>query len=154
MSEDFDIKEQPLQLTASIRTRAKVQDLPEVIGRSYMAIIQYLNELGEPPVGVPFTAYYNMDMNDLDVEMGFPVANKIQEKDEIYSGEISAGKCVAAMHYGPYSEMEPTYEKIMKWINDKGYSMTGVSYEFYLNDPREVPEEKLETQIMIPVTGA
>ena len=38
-----------------------------------LEIAQYLAEQSEQPAGAPFVAYYNMDMQNLDVEIGFPV---------------------------------------------------------------------------------
>jgi len=74
MSYQCELKEQPAQKTVCIRTRAAVQDLPRLLEDGYGVIAQYLDELGEQPIGPPFAAYYNMDMADLDVEFGFPVA--------------------------------------------------------------------------------
>jgi len=78
----FELSEQPAQATLSIRTRTKMESLPQVIGQAYHAIFEYLNEIKESPVGAPFTAYYNLDMEDLDVEMGFPVAKPLTGKDD------------------------------------------------------------------------
>ena len=74
MSCQCEVKEQSAQKTLSIRTRAAVQDLPQMFEEGYGKIVQYLGELGEEPIGPPFAAYYNMDMKALDVEAGFPVA--------------------------------------------------------------------------------
>lgn len=75
MDYNFELSEKPAQHTLSIRTRTRLADLPQVIGEAYGAIIEYLNEIKEAPAGAPFTAYYNLDMEDLDVEMGFPWLN-------------------------------------------------------------------------------
>jgi len=45
-----------------------------------------LNELGEKPLEAAFAAYYNMDMENLDVEMGFPVAKPLAGRGEIKAG--------------------------------------------------------------------
>jgi len=83
MSYNCELKEQPPQPALSVRTRAAVQDLPQLFGKVYGAIMQYLGELGEQPAGMPFAAYYNMDMQNLDVEIGFPVARKFAGKGEV-----------------------------------------------------------------------
>jgi effector-binding domain-containing protein len=152
MSYQFEVKEQPTQKTLSIRTRTAVQDLPQVFGEGYGAIAQYLGELGEQPIGPPFAAYYNMDMDNLDVELGFPVARPLPGKDEIKAGEIPGGRVATCMYVGPYSEMEPVYTALFKWMEDNGYQGTGVSYELYLNDPRETPPA--QTQIIFPLKNA
>lgn len=59
MAYQCEIKEQLVQKTLSIRTRAAVQDLPQVFGDGYGKIAQYLGKLGEQPIGPPFAAYYN-----------------------------------------------------------------------------------------------
>ena len=86
------IVEQSAEPVLSIRTRTPLQDLPQALARAYGAIGQYLGELGEAPAGPPFVAYYNMDMQDLDVEMGFPASHELPGRDDIQPGEIPAGK--------------------------------------------------------------
>jgi effector-binding domain-containing protein len=151
MSYHCEIKEQPVQKTLSIRTRTAVQDLPEVLGAGYGAITQYLGELGEEPIGPPFAAYHNMDMENLDVELGFPVVRSLPDRAEIKAGEIPGGRVATCLYTGPYSEMEPAYNALAKWIEDNGYEATGVAYELYLNDPRESPPA--QTQIILPLKG-
>jgi len=113
--------------------------------------MQYLNEISEQPSGAPFSAYYNMDMDNLDVEMGFPVAKPLAGKGEIKAGEIPAGKQVSCVHKGPYNQMEPVYNALLQWIEENGQTSTGVSYEFYYNSPLEVPESELLTKIVFPL---
>ncbi|RYD03612.1 hypothetical protein N752_18740 [Desulforamulus aquiferis] len=91
MDYKFELNEQQAQPVLSMRTRTAVGNLPQELGKAYHTIINYLNELGEKPFEAPFAAYYNMDMEDLDVEMGFPVAKPLPGKGEIKSSEIPAG---------------------------------------------------------------
>ena len=147
-----EVKEQPTQKTLSIRIRAAVQDLPQMFEEGYGKIVQYLGELGEEPIGPPFAAYYNMDMNDLDVELGFPVARSLPGRAEIKAGEIPGGQVATCLYTGPYDEMEPAYTTLMQWMADNGYEGTGVAYELYLNDPRETPPA--QTQIIFPLKSA
>ena len=154
MSYKCELKEQHTQPALSIRRRTSVQDMPQVLGAAYGAIAQYLQELGEQPAGPPFTAYYNMDMQDLDVEIGFPVSGKFPGKDDIAASEIPSGKVATCLYVGPYNEMEPAYKALLQWIEDNGYEATGVAYEMYLNDPGQVPPQELKTQIVFPLKTA
>lgn len=151
MNYKFELNEQPTQTVLSIRTRTPVERLPEEIGKAYGAIMNYLEELGEKPVNAPFAAYYNMDMNDLDVEMGFPVSKSLPEKGELKSSQIPAGKMVSYLYKGPYNQTEPVYTAMLQWVNENGYTATGVAYEFYYNSPLEVPESELLTKIVFPL---
>ena len=152
MSYNFEVKEQAAQPVLSIRTRSSVENLPQIIGKSFGEIAGYImGELQEQFAGPPFTAYYNMDMQDLDVEIGFPVFKKLPDKGDIKASEIPAGKVATYLYTGPYSEMEPAYKALSEWIQQKGYEVTGVAYETYLNDPAQTPPEQLQTQIAFPL---
>lgn len=143
----FQIIVTEAQPALSIRKVTSVSELPKVIGSAYGSIIAYLSELGEQPLGPAFVAYYNMDMENLEIEIGFPVAREIPGKGDVIASHIPAGKKATTFFKGPYGKMSSVYEKLTKWISDKGYEPTGVAYEFYYNSPEEVPESELLTQI-------
>ena len=146
-----EVKEFETRPTLSIRFRSPVQDLSQHFGRVYGSIIQYLGELGEQPVGAAFGAYYNMDMQNLDVELGFPVSKELPGKEGIKASHIPGGKFAVVLHTGPYDKVGPAYEALTKWIAENGYEPTGVVYEFYLNDPMQTKPEDLKTQVMFPL---
>lgn len=147
----IELCEEQVQPVMSIRTRTRLELLPQMIGESYRKIMAYLEEQGEPPAFFPFTAYHNLDMQNLDVEMGFPVNRILPEKDGIKARELPAGKMVTSLYKGPYTGMERPYQEMARWIEANGYIPTGVSYEYYLNSPQDVPERELLTKIVMPV---
>jgi effector-binding domain-containing protein len=151
MEENIQVIENKNQYTLSIRMITKIEEFPNIIGNSYMEIMAYLNELGEKPVDVPFTAYHNLDMQNLDVELGFVVDKKLPDKGAIKSGVLPQGKNVIYMYKGPYSGMQEAYDKIMKWVIDNKYELQGTYYEYYYNSPEEVKESELLTKIVLPV---
>jgi effector-binding domain-containing protein len=153
MSFNCEVREQAGQPALSIRTRTSVQDLPKKIGEAFGAIAQYLADMKEPPAGPPFTAYYNMDMQDLDVEFGFPVTKLVPGRNEIRASDIPAGKVATCLYTGPYSEIGPAYEALSAWMKENGHEGTGVAYEMYLNDPSHTPPQELRTQIAFPLKG-
>ncbi|MHB8070540.1 MAG: GyrI-like domain-containing protein [Candidatus Cryosericum sp.] len=143
----FEVVETQAQPAVSIRTVTSVDRLPQEIGKAYGSIITYLTAKGEQPQGPAFVAYYNMDMQKLDVEMGFPVAKEVAGNGEILATYIPAGRRATCMYKGPYKDMAPTYEALTKWMSDNGHVPTGVAYEFYYNSPDQVPESELLTKI-------
>lgn len=147
MSFKYEIKEQKIQSTVSIRTRTSLSLLPDLIRKSYEDILKHLTESGGVCSGAPFAIYFNMDINDIDVELGFPVAKTIREKNEIKNSQIPAGKVLQFTHIGPYNELEKTYGNAMKWIKENNIATTGTICEFYLNDPASTPPSDLETEI-------
>jgi effector-binding domain-containing protein len=151
MSYKCELKEQPAQPTLVVRTRTSVQEFSQVLGATYGAIAQYLGAQGEFPAGPPFVAYHNMDMSDLDVEIGFPVSREMPGQGDIQPGEIPGGQFAACLYTGPYEQIEEPYEALAQWIEENGHEPTGISYEMYLNDPQETPPEELQTQILFPL---
>lgn len=149
MTYECEVVELSAQPTLTIRTTTSVQNLPLVLGKVYETIADYLQEMGEQPAGPPYAAYYNMDMQNLDVEAGFPMSGRLSGRDDIKVSEIPSGKVATCLHVGPYSEIEPAYNTLFQWINDNGYEATGVALEMYMNDPGQTPPEKWKTQVIL-----
>lgn len=147
-----EIKQQADQPTLSIRFRAPVQELPQHFGRIYGAIMQYLGTLGEPHAGGAFAAYYNMDMQNLDIEAGFSVPKPLAGKGEIKAGMIPGGLFAICHYTGPYDKVGPAYEQLTQFAKDKGLKVSRMAYEWYLNGPGEVPPQELKTDLVFPVT--
>ena len=145
-----EIKDQPERPTLSVRARAAVQDLPQLFGQTYGALMQYMSEMGAQPAGEPFAAYYNLDMQNLDVEIGFPVSRPLPDRGEIQSGALPAGKFASTVHIGPYNTVGLAYEALKQYAKENGYEPTGVVYEFYFSGP-ETPPEAIQTQIVLPL---
>ena len=148
MTYNCELIDQPAQPTLSIRTTTSIKELPQELGRAYGAIGQYMAQLGEQPSGAPYAAYFTFEMENMDIEIGFPVASSLPGKGEIQSGEIPAGKIAQTLYTGPYKQIEPAYNALTAYVEQQGYEATGVAYEFYLNDPGEVAPEELQTQIV------
>jgi effector-binding domain-containing protein len=148
---NFEVLKKREQPTLFIRTKARVEDLPMLIGENYGKMETYLEELGEYLSEVPYVAYHNMDMQNLDVEIGFPVCKALAGRGEIQAGFIPAGKGVFCMYRGPYHEMEPVYNEMAKWIEENNYKPVGAVYEHYYNDP-SFPESEMLTMIVMPLT--
>lgn len=151
MSYKCEVKEQSTQPALTIRKKTSVQNISQVLGKAYGEIIMHIMGLGEQPSGPPFVAYYNTDMQNLDIEIGFPVSKRLSGEGDIKASEIPGGIFATCLYMGPYNEIEPAYNALIQWIKDNGYESEGIAYEIYLNDPRETPPQKLKTQIMFPL---
>jgi effector-binding domain-containing protein len=148
---EISLKKEAAQPVVYIRTHTSIDRLPELIGESYSKIMNYMQEVGAQPSGEPYTAYYTLDMQDLDVEMGFPIGKPLPSRDDIKTRDILPGQVASFMYKGPYSGMEPVYGEMFAWIAKKGLKPQGVYYEYYYNSPQDVPESELLTRIAIPV---
>ena len=151
MTYKCEITKQSTRPTVVIRTRTNIKEISQVLGENYAVLGEYLGSIGEFPAGAPFVAYYNIDMQDLDIEIGFPVSKSIPGKDKIMSTEIPGGKVATCLHVGPYQEIEKAYTALTKYIEKQDCEPTDVAYEFYLNDPRETAPQDLKTEIIFPL---
>jgi effector-binding domain-containing protein len=145
-----EIQEQPTQSTLSIRFRSPVQELTQHFARIYTAIVEHIEEQGGEHAGPAFAIYYNMDMQDLDVEAGFPVSKPLPAKGEIQAGEIPGGTFAICHYTGPYAGVGPAYEALAEFAQGKGYAPAGPAYEWYFDGP-DVPEQDLRTDVAFPV---
>ena len=118
MTHQFELRERQSQPTLVIRTRSAVQDMPQVLGQAWGAIMHYAGQKGLQPSGPPFVAYHNMDMQDLDLEIGFPFAKKLDGAGEVLAGEIPGGKAAGCLHVGPYDQLPANARRYVEAIAD------------------------------------
>jgi len=143
-----EIEEFPVLM---LRRRTNLEGLKEVIGDGFMKIATYLEYLGESPAGPPYVAYYNNEMDDLDIEIGFPVVTPLPGQGAIHGSFIRAHTAVECLHKGSYSKFPEVYGEMMKWMEIQDLSPVGAYYETYLNSPGDTPEAELLTMIRIAV---
>lgn len=148
-----ELTERPAQPTLAIRVRSPVEDLPEAFGDAYSAIIGYLGELGEQPAGMPYAAYHDMDMRDMDVEIGWPIARELPDRDDIKASKIPAGTYASVMHVGPYDRLHEAHEALAGWVEAQGRRTSGPPYEFYFSEP-ETPPDETTTQVVIALDAS
>jgi effector-binding domain-containing protein len=138
--------------TLAIRTTLDLDHLPQVAGQAYNKIIEYLNSIGELPADAPYICYYNQDLENLDVEMGFPIAKALPGNEVIGAHTIPAQRILVGLHLGAYRNTDPLYYEMIEWLNHNGYQVQGMAYHYYLND-LDRPEHELLTKIVLPVVS-
>ena len=143
-----DLRAQP---TLVVRTRASIERLPEVLGPAWGAVMAFAGSAGAQPAGPLFVAYHNMDMQDLDVEIGCAFDQLLSGDGEVRPGGIPAGRAAECLHVGPYAELGGAHQALWAWMAQHGLQPAGPAYEFYLNDPADTAAADLETRIVVPV---
>ena len=91
MSVKCEKVQKPERHALVIHTRTPVEKLPQAIGSSYQKIGTLMGKHGEQPIDVPYVAYYNMDMQDLDVEIGFIVGRPLEGEGDVKALVYPAG---------------------------------------------------------------
>jgi effector-binding domain-containing protein len=147
MSHECELTYQDAQPALAVRVRTSVQGLAQVLGQAYGDVSRYLAKAGGRRAGAPFVAYHSMDIDDLDLEIGFPVVKRMQGDDVVRATEIPAGEYASCVHEGPYSGLPSVHEAVRQWIEVEGFEAAGVAYEVYLTDPSLTLSEELRTQV-------
>jgi len=70
----------------------------------------------------------------------------LKEVDKVILEKFHEGLSAQIMHIGPYSEEEPTIQKLHDFIKENGYKMRGLHHEIYMSDPRRVPPQRVEKE--------
>lgn len=151
MALSFSIVQRDEQPVLSIRTRTSMRDLPDTILSALAKVGRFLAENNILPGGPAFVAYYNLDLNDTAVEIGYPVNQPVAGSEEVQARTIPAGPAGVCLYVGPYQELATGYQQLNAYIESQGREPTGIAYEFYLNDPAVTPPKELETQIVFPL---
>jgi AraC family transcriptional regulator len=81
------------------------------------------------------------------------LSNSVGTSGEVLKKEVAGGKYAVFTLKGAYNLLQSAYDYIFgEWLNNGEYQLREEpAFEKYLNSPEEVPEEKLITEIWIPI---
>jgi effector-binding domain-containing protein len=147
---NHEIEEKVLQpmLIASIRMKGKYSDC----GKGFAPIgRKFGRHICGPAMLLMHDTEYRED--DADFEACMPIRSGTSVEG-IDVRQLAGGDCVSLIHKGPYSDVGPTYEKLLAYVQEKGYNTASPSRELYLKGPgmifRGNPKKYLtEVQMMI-----
>ena len=87
-----------------------------------------------------------------DIEIDLPVSGRISVEDpKMEIKTLPAIKAISAVYRGPYQGVEAGYNRVFSYAEENNLEPFGPSRELYFNDPAEVPEEELVTEVQIQV---
>lgn len=87
-----------------------------------------------------------------DIEVALPISGRISVEDpKMEIKTLPAIKAVSAVCVGPYNGIEFVYNRVLSFAKENNLEPFGPSRELHLNDPSEVPEEELLTEVQIQV---
>lgn len=81
------------------------------------------------------------------------VNDNVAAEGDVQVGEIAGGACAIATHKGPYTDLAESYRWLYGvWLPQSGRNPADAPcFERYLNDPADVAEEELLTEIHLPL---
>jgi effector-binding domain-containing protein len=89
---------------------------------------------------------------DADIEVALPVSGRVSIEDPQMEVKIlPAIRAVSVIYRGPYHKVEAGYKRICSYAEGNNLQTFIPGRELYFNDPAEVPEEELMTEVQIRV---
>ncbi len=103
----------------------------------------------------PYCTFFNNTMEvspeELHYEIGIPFIGDAPEDCMINIKKISMHRVVFTTHKGAYRQTEQVYLTLMEYAVENGYLIAGPVTEVYINNPLEIPEKGLLTEVRFPV---
>jgi effector-binding domain-containing protein len=150
MAHTCTIEQQPPLPTLCVKTRTPVTEIGAVLGKAFGEIMSTINARGAAPIGMPYVAYRNMDMADLDVEIGFPVSKPVAGAGRVEPGTLPGGAWASTLHVGPYADVGPAWADLQAFIRAQGKTAAPTGYEFYFDGP-DTPPDRIRTRVAFPL---
>ena len=128
---------------------------PEAISgemaRCLGTVWHYMDTHGIAPTGPPLAVYHGYDPERLTFRAGISVASEalLSAGDGVKSACTPAGRVVSFTHVGPYATLRDDYAELMAFLEREGLEIGGPTWEVYVDDPGEVPEERLRTKVHV-----
>ena len=155
MPYQVSVKEVPAQTVLAITTPVDMTAVGATLGPAFGEIFGFVAACGLGYAGPPFTVYSEFD------EEGHTAALRIcvpveRAPEAPLTGRlelVDVPACALAwtVHRGPYREVRPAYSALYGWMEEHGHAPAGPPRETYLNDPGEVAEGDLLTEVAWPV---
>ncbi|MBO0452652.1 GyrI-like domain-containing protein [Candidatus Enterococcus murrayae] len=122
----------------------------DFMGETINDILQLIEENKALPSSGPIVCFHNIDLEKLDVEIGFATPRSIEAKDEIRSLTHPIRTVALTIDRGPYEKQDPTLEELMQWVPDHDYQAIGGIYYHYLNGEEQSENDYL-TEMYLPI---
>jgi effector-binding domain-containing protein len=150
------IKDVPAQRALTRREKgAYVEAIPRLIGELCAVVSppggrEPAARMAGPVIFICHDEEYRE--TDADIEMAIPIVGLVSlDGTAVEVRTLPGGRFLSVLHTGPYPGVGKAYERLFAYMGEHGLAPGGPSRELYLNDPAEVPEDELLTEVQFPV---
>jgi effector-binding domain-containing protein len=148
---EFEFRQSTKQHTAAIRMTRPMSQIGPAMAEAFSKIYHAVVSAGMEPVGEPLTRYDDMAEGMATFECAIPVPAPIAASGEVVPSIIGGGETAYTVHIGPYQQIADTWEALTAWVESQSRTPAALGWEVYLDDPGEVSEAELRTEIYMPL---
>ena len=161
MQTEPKIVERPARPYVAVR-RTVMIPFDGVIPGVIEALFAAVNGQGLQPSGPLFFKYNFINMPDLEIDFGVPLAAPVQANGGLVAGVLPAGRYVELVLFGHYDELMGITGELIRWAREQGIRWDAIEtpdgdtfvsrLESYPNGPDEEPDpSKWQTIIEIKI---
>jgi effector-binding domain-containing protein len=130
-------------------------EVAAALGAAYGRVAMFISANGLQIDGQPIAIANYWDERGYGFDAGIPVSGAPERgagpDSPVRMGETYGGRVVRAVHVGPYSGLEETYGVVEAYVTAHKLEANGRSWNVFVSDPGDTPEEELITEIYYPV---
>ena len=139
------------QPTAACTARLQPDEIGRWLADVLPNVVRHLGRAGAGPTGPPYARFHRLEAGRFDVEAGFPAASEVEGGDGVQPSHLPGGLVATTVHVGSYDDMEPAYEELAEWLDERGGVADGDAWEIYESDPETEPDPSTwRTEIIQP----
>lgn len=117
--------------------------------------VGYVIKKGMQITGPPYGTYHNSPMEmlpeELQFEVGIPFIGEVSGEGRVKIRKIPAHQAVSTVYKGYYRQATQIYQALIEYAAENDHDIVGPVTEIYINNPMEVSESKLLTEVQFPV---
>ena len=154
LTPNFETITRPLTHYLFIERRGPFAEIAPPLWNDLMPLIQRLNQQHiREYLGVSGIDKSKPGEDSMIYQAGVGCAEPPQKLPEgLQLRAIKSGKYARFLLTGPYSQIWPAFDRIFKTLADNKVDLRPeFCIENYLNDPRMTPEDKLKTELLVPI---
>ncbi len=151
MSEGIQVTRIPAQLALAVSKHVTMHGIAAGMGEGFDTLMRHAAATGAQLAGPAFTLYPEMPAEEFTFLVCIPVAPGAVAGEGVDLHELPATEAATLLYRGPYDEMEPSWKRLMAWVDQSGRHPGGPPREVYLNEPGAVAPEELLTELVVPL---
>jgi effector-binding domain-containing protein len=123
-------------------------EIGQAMHSGFAEVWGFMEKHGVAPAGSGLSVYYDYAEDRVAFRVGFAIARDDMAAAEgpVKADVTPAGRVLHFTVTGSYAGLRPAYEQMMTHMQAEGLQYVPPTWEFYLNDPNTVPEDKLVTE--------